>query len=535
MSTDIVDNAAVRPRELNKVELGRLAVFQRAPWNYVTRRVESLDLLDDRHYAVTVSQQLTVPFHRPKEPALERDLLISLGQFSKARRPDMRTTDPTGVILPILHHDQRAKAVAVLFITSWQEKLFEEQDSDEEAIRSISAIWALVQYHVEHIAKRSRREAHVTRNQLKLILLQAKGLSSTSDEANAFIERLLGLDAFWDELKLLAETTPRIAEFRGTPGKTYILTTTYTERFHYSPLSEPFWRIPIAAIRYALGWLGLDSIPVSRATANFGQARSLWVLHSVPDGLEPLRFFWERDIDGHPPVESTESDRAVVCRRTDARNATDEPDSLQLDFQISPSSSIFAAMALAFLLWFVSVYIYQRVPPGQGERELLAGIATALAGVPATLAGVLAYRGPTFIRRASRGPRLLLTVLSLLASVLAIVLGLKTGNSHHFLENLSYALSVYALFVFGIFGYVLLGPRWRKSIRSRKPRKTRKLTPAQCRHRQMWTALLFSVLWIAVVVAYGRIIYVFQIHHESVFSKHFPTNMWNALRPWFTS
>lgn len=520
---------------LDKIEMGRLAVFQRTPWLYATRRVESLEMKDDRHYAVTVRQQITIPFHRPGESRVERDLLIPLGQFSKARRPDMRATAPDGLDLPVLHHDQRARVAAVMFVTSWQRKLIGSTARDaHEQLDAILAAWGIVQYMVEQVVKRPRDGAHKAIAELELILLQAKMSLNTPSDVKGLVDRINSTTTFWDELKHLAETTMRIAAFRGVPGKTYVITITYTERFHYAALVEPesFKGIPLAAVRYVLGRLGLDSIPVSRETANSRQARSLWVSHSVPEGLEPLRFFWQRELTDHPEAESIESDRAVVSRRTDAKNATDEPESLQLDFQVAPSASVFTAMALALLLWFIGVYIYQRVPPGQGERQLLAGIATALAGIPATLVGALAYRGQTFISRASLGPRLLLAGLSLLASLLAVVLGLKTGKGHEFLEFLAYALSIYALFTFGVFGYIRFGPRWRKSVRSRKPGKTKKLTPAQCRFRQTCMALLFCVVWVGVVVAFARIIYVLQLHHESVFSKHFPGNAWKALRPW---
>lgn len=513
--------------KLDPIELGRLAILQAAPWRYIERRVESLELKGDKHYTVTVRQQLTMPFHLPVDAnkRQEHDLLIPLGQFSKTRRPDMEVTGPDGTLLPIVHRDPRGRAIAILFTTSWQRELFKDKQTRKEEIEKFADVWDLVQYQVEHVAKRSRKFAHEAINDLRRLLVEAR--QATSKDAKDFITRLLRLADFWTELKALAETTIRIGELRGIPGETYAVTITYTERFRYATVAKSY-------LRAALSWLGLDCIPLSRSAANISQARSLWVIHSVPEGLEPLRFFWEdeRHRSLQSDIGTIENDRAVVGRRTDSDSRAERDTGLLLDFQIAPSAAVFAAMALALILWPVAVYIYQRVPPVGGERTLLAGLAAAVAGVPATLAGALAYRGETFIRRASRGPRILLALLSAQATLLAIVLGLKTGHGHKLLQASAYVLSVYALSVFGIFGYIRFGPRWRKSNRTRWPARTRNVSPDGCRDRQMWAALVFCVVWTVVVVVFARCIAVLQ--HQSVFSKDFPSNVWHAWWSWFS-
>lgn len=514
--------------ELSDIELGRLAIMQRAPWRAVERRVESLEFKDDRHYSVTVRQQVTVSRHRPKE-AEERDLLIPLGQFSKARRPDMEVIGPDGSPLPILHHDARGKAIAVLVTTSWQKTLFPDKNTRQEQVEKLADVWNIIQYHVEQVAKRSRDSAHEIINRFRPLLRRLRDSSETNQPTKDFIDRLLKASDLWRELRVLAETTIRIAELRGIPGETYIITIRYTERFGYGLATK-------GVLRRFLSLLGLDSIPVSRNTANIGHARSLWVIHSVPDGLEPLRLFWgdERDNPSKTDIGKIENDRAVVGRRTDSDSPPQEQDDVLLDFQIAPTASVFAAMALAFMLLFVGAYVYQRTPSisATGERTLLVSLATALAAVPATITGVLAYRGQTFIRRASQGPRILLALLSGQASFLAVVLGLKTGRGHALLEISAFVLAVYSLFIFGMFGYIRFGPRWRKSSRSRRPKLTKRLSPDQCRDRQMWAALLFCVTWVLVVIVFARSISVLQ--HQSVFSHEFPGNVWRAWWSWFS-
>jgi hypothetical protein len=126
----------------------------------------------------------------------------------------------------------------------------------------------------------------------------------------------------------------------------------------------------------------------------------------------------------------------------------------------------------------------------------LAGI---FAAVPATVAAGLAYRGETFGRRMSRGPRFLLSALSVQAAWLAVTVGLRGLSG--LAEWSGYAISIYSLFAALIFLYIQIGPRWRKNERSRMSARTRMKPPSGCRRYQSLWAFTALVLILFVTLS----------------------------------
>jgi hypothetical protein len=500
--------------------------MQTQPLHYVERRLESLDLKDDHHYAVTVTQQLTIPLHlldEAIEPA--RDLLIPLGQFRKSRLPDLRLVDADGSVLPVLTRAARGKVIAILFMSGWRGTYLAEVPDAERSDALI--IWDAVQQQVEQVVTSLRDPARQVIRDLEAFLREFRTNYLVSTSIRKAVGGIVDKLDFWEELSALAESTLLIGQLHGVPGRTYVVSIEYTERFSYDN------QLAANLIHKILAWMGWIGVPIYRAVANVGQAGSLWVIQSTPSGVEPLRVYW-RD-RRHDPVDkgtlSVEIDRVVAARYQETNLASVAPE-LIVELQIAPSPAVGTAMALALFLLFVATYIYQGLPelPNDPEqRAIIVGLASVFAAVPAAVAGALAYGGQPFVRRLSRGPRVFLALLAGQAAFLSLVVSLK--GLAILVETSAYILSVYAVAMIGIFGYVQLGPRWRKNDRSRIPATTKDSSPARCRQKQVWSAIAFGLLWTLAIVVFARCQDVLQ--HEHVFTAEFPGNIWNAWWSWF--
>lgn len=532
-------------------ELGRLAILQREPMRYVERRVEELDLKDDHHYGVTLTQQVEIPGHGDSGSPEERELLVPLGQFSKDRLPDLRVEGPHGERLPLLTRVDRGVVGATLLTNQWAHTFFADipRGDRESAKRDWKAIFSIVARAVVG----TKREAEVALEALERTLRSwtRPGRKPAAIQLSALA--LLCNKRFWIEAIALSETRPIVARMRGVPGGRYTLTVRYTERFAYRNYAQ---RSPLGVGRRILAELGLVGMPIARAVANVGGAASLWIVQSVPEGVEALRYYWRsaRRSTGSPDPVSVEVSRAVASSHTGI-GPKSQRDLLLLDIQIAPSGALIAAIGLAALLLLVSTYVYQAVPlvvepgeagaqavlastshaplvtggPDESDRALLVGLGSVFAALPAAVAGALAYRGRSIARRISRGPRTLLAILSGIAAFFAIVVSLKNLGS--LTEGTAYVVSIYSLWVLGMFGFVQVGPRFRKNEHTKLAWVTRNMAPKTCRSLQIWIAFGWLVGWTAGVVVFARCQAALQ--HEHFFSSDFPVNIWHAWWSWF--
>ena len=92
-------------------------------------------------------------------------------------------------------------------------------------------------------------------------------------------------------------------------------------------------------------------------------------------------------------------------------------------------------------------------------------LGTLIVTIPTTIAGALAYKGELFSRWASRGPRTMVGLLSALGAILAVTVSLKGITD--VAEVVAYGLSVYCVFVIGVFGYIQYGFRFRNNDAAR--------------------------------------------------------------------
>ncbi len=535
---------------ISPVELGRLAIMQRAPLHFVERRVEHLDLPDDYHYGVRVIQQFVAPYHgEQSKTASERELLVPLGQFSKDRMPDLRTLGPDGSILPLLSRSDRGAVGAALFAARWANLFFDELSDATQ--KNAKKIWDLVGLSVAEVVIGSKRQSEVAIFRLERTLDRWSRAPKFVPELRQSVLALLSTEQFWIDIYALAETRLLVARLQGVPGRTYAVTVEYTERFHYRGYAKSSIS---GLVRKGLAWLGLISLPIARSVANLGQATSLWIVQSIPEGVEPLRYYWKRERNSTRPTDPVSVDitRAVAAKHQKPGEQP-EKDLLLLDVQISPSTAMVATIGLALLLLVVATYVYQalpeittRTPSGDHhlfaslrristaqtpdeDRTILVGLGSIFAAVPAGIAGALAYGGQTFVRRASRGPRTLLAILSVQAAFFAVVVSLK--NLGGLAETTAYVLSIYSLVVIGVFLFIQFGPRWRKNERSRKKSATMPASPIDCHKKQVRDALIWLAFWTILVLVFARSQAVLQEKH--FFSGEFPDNVWRAWWSWF--
>lgn len=434
-------------------------------------------------------------------------------------------------------------------MSRWGQMFFTNvpQDAQDDDVQKI---WTIIRTSVERIITSPEEGAQLVMYDLAIFLREQSINQEQPHDARCFLLSILATDQFWRSLKRLAKIRLVFTQMHGRPGHRYVVTIEYTERVpRPSVLSRKQRRRRYARknlglttrrlARHLLGGLGMDSIGIVRRTINVGQAASFWVIFSIPDGVEPIRCFWRRTMDKVLPqdVVSIDSRKAAVGRHH-RQGQTISPDVLSLDLQIETSSAITGAAGLSALLYLVAIYVYKRMPELIHEQEIhkslsnyasgLIGIGTILAAVPATLAGALAYRGHTFVRQVSYGPRAMLALLSAQAALLAIVMSLHGPGS--FATVLAYILSIYSLSVTGIFLWIRFGTRWRKSERSRWQLRTKAASPLRCRKKQAWEAIYFLVLWLLMVLLVARGQAVLQTEH--VFGSKFPENLWHAWRSW---
>lgn len=415
----------------------------------------------------------------------------------------------------------RGEVVATLFTSEWQPVLFTDIDQNEET--AAKNIWKVIQLAIARVVTRPLGEADRLIESLQDYLDEVRATDNWKFVPN--LTKLRENDDFWAGLKALAISRLLIAKFCGAPGGTYLVTIGYTESLQKDNYGSK-------GIRGLLAWLGLIAMPISRQAANCAQAESFWTVASAPEGLEILRMFWQSDINATPAQDSISIDanRAIAGRHEWSSDKPEENEML-IDVQIAPSAAVMGTIGLALILLYISRYVYQgfpRIATSSEVHTVLIGIGTLLVAIPTTIAGALAYKGALFSRYASRGPRVMVGVLSALGAALAVAVTLKGITS--LAEDTAYVLSVYCVFVIGVFGWIQVGFRGRNNDAARLKRWRKPKTPGKCRQKQTRSAAIFFAIWTLVVVGFARCQVVLQHAH---FFSPFPSAMWHAWSSWF--
>ena len=340
--------------KLDRRSLGRLVIMQLNTRRYSERRTEHVALKDKHHYAVRVDHQFTVPSHGDGDGTGTQDLLIPLGNFAKDRLPDLVVTGPDGARVPVLGRAARGEAVATLFGSQWQHVIF-EPELEPSDLKRAEDVWSVVQLAIARIVTRPSADAERLVPLLERFLRE-QWVESESDLIKDRLEALIDNDVFWSRLRDLVRVRLLVARFEGVPGRTYVLTTSYTEamgRDYYGT----------GRLRRFLAWLGLIASPISRQAANGSQAASFWTMATAPSGVEILRMFWQSDRDEVPGEESISIDaNRAWAGRYEWSNDDAEQNELLIDVQIAPSASVVGTVGLAAILLYFSRYVYQGFP-----------------------------------------------------------------------------------------------------------------------------------------------------------------------------
>ncbi len=512
--------------KLDPIAVGRLAKLQKYPVEFIERRVENIDLKDDRHYAVTVTQQLIIPTHGLND-TVETTVLVPIGYYSKSLLPDLRVAGADGTELPVANRADRGRITAIIITSAWENVIFDAVSAGDHA--SAESMLTIIQAYIGHIATEQPLKAQEAYEQLNVLVAEWSSSSNISSEMQNAATSLLGTPDFWTAVQAMVDTRLIVATMEARPGSQHVLTSTYTERFSYVKQGSMRWLVSLVQ------WLGWSAYGTSRRTANLGRTRSLWVIQTLPPGVEPVRSYWEdrANVPEDDVALIAESDRTVANRYDEVLPTGEKPPSLLLDAQVAPSASIAIATLLALLLLGITTYIYQApklftaADAGLEQTNFIA-LAGVFAAVPAAVGAALAYNGQTFVRRLSRGPRLVLSLLSIQAALLAVLICLK--RTTHAIEISSLVLSIYSLVAAGVFGFVWLGPRWRKSRRSRLRLLTAPATPEGCRLAQQRIASAYLGMLTLAVVVFARC--QTSLRYAHFFTRHFPTNIWHAWWSW---
>ena len=518
---------------LDPVELSRLAAVQRAPTSHIERRVEHLALVDDYHYAATVTQQMTMPRlasergirHVPRrvarrlsehdEKTAPPNRLLPLGWFPKDRLPDLAVVDEQGTQLPVLTRDDQGRVASYVFLTRWESRVFVGFSKEQEKLETL---WGVIGTAVERIVTSSPEGAYLVIYRLHRFLetrhRPTDTPSGTSSDAEArFASALLDVKEFWEALAQLARVRLLVARMPTRLEQTFLVRISYTESFDYMTLR------PIGVVRrvrsrfrHGLRWLGLIGLSVTREASNVGHSRSLWVIFTAPPGLEAVRCFWrsERQLARSPRI-SLDVSKAAVGRH--AGRAEPTSDATVLDLQLAPTPDVFSAALISAVLSLVAAYLFKtggRYAKGGGDDPSpLLALASLFVAAPAGVAGAIAFRGATIVRRAGNGPRFAIVLLTIQAALLALAVGLRQPAG--LTEGLGYVVAVYSFTASGLFLMIRFAPRWRRNDRSRRPRLTRKTPPATCRGRQLHAAVTLFIVWLALIAGCA---YALDSHHH---------------------
>jgi hypothetical protein len=237
---------------LDPIELSRLAVIQLTPARYIERRVEDLALLDDYHYAATVTQQIMVPrldgergIRQTRSRAMRRlathddkmavpSRLIPLGWFPKDRLPDLAVVNGLGDRLPVLTRDDQGRVASYVFLTRWESRVFAGFSKSEQA--PLEPLWEVIGTAVERIVTSSPQGAYLVIYRMRRFLQARLEDSEISDAERLFLKLLLKRPDFWEALARLARVRLLVARMPAKLDEIYLVRISYTESFSYIPL-----------------------------------------------------------------------------------------------------------------------------------------------------------------------------------------------------------------------------------------------------------------------------------------------------------
>lgn len=316
-------------------EAERLRFDLLEPWVHQERRVEQVTILSDSHFKMDVFQQV---WTRPDPEASSR--LVSLGIYSKSRRPTLRVTSAAGSAMPVLSRTEQAKVLGYLYLQGVVSELAKSDPALDPT--SLAAFGLKVRWYIERIIS-----SPTTRSQEALDALRAwtAELAVADAAAKAFLDRS---DA-WDRLSQLTASCQVLARIPESTEQHLVLTHSYSQELPLSQRApESNWsaRATLHELRTKpgiwtktrLAWrlarnvaaslttrllirLGVLPVVIGRRCQNADHCESFYLLVEEPPGTVCRRSYWQdlqpKHLDVPPDVDVTDGGDLENLVRTD--------------------------------------------------------------------------------------------------------------------------------------------------------------------------------------------------------------------------
>lgn len=239
MSDGGVSDPANERLTIDVLEVERLREELLEPWQRQERRVESIDFISDTHFEMSVFQQI---WSTPSSQAPTR--LLSLGVYSKSRRPSLRVTAADGTLLPVLSRTEQAKILGYLYLQGVATRIanvVHDFDADD-AQRLIDNVGFFVERVISAPTVRAREACDALRAWLHEVCCE---------DGWPVARAYLADDASWSSLEALIDSCQILVRVDEPRGAQTVLCHSYSQEFSYyfrSPDSN--WSVRAARSRF---------------------------------------------------------------------------------------------------------------------------------------------------------------------------------------------------------------------------------------------------------------------------------------------
>jgi hypothetical protein len=293
--------------QLDVLEAERLRLDLLEPWLHQERRVERVAFLSQSHFRMDVFQQVW-----SRHDANAQSRLVSLGIYSKSRRPTLRVSSASGAALPVLSRTEQAKVLGYLYFQGIASDLVAgNQGIDAAAIKRFAVD---VRWYIERIVSAPTARAEEALTALKSWVGHRAGEDPV---AKAFLE----MDDAWTRLGQLTASCQVLARVPETTDQQLVLTHSYSQELPLNQRSpEPEWspRATFSKLRKSRGVrvrvvlflrlvrnllasiatrllirLGVLPVVIGRRCQNADHCESFYLLVEEAPGTTCQRNYWQ--------------------------------------------------------------------------------------------------------------------------------------------------------------------------------------------------------------------------------------------------
>ena len=446
--------------ELDVEEAERLREELLEPWRCQERRVEMIDFISDRHFKMTVKQQVW-SIEAPSTPTR----LVSLGLYSKSRRPTLDVTAASGAAVPIVSRTEQAKIPAYLYIIGVVTELnAEHSDLSQDEIAGLAD---KIAFFLERIVSSPTARAKEAFCALICWLDQIKTQSRAA-------KYLLDLDTAWTRLEGLISSCQILVRITEPCDRHLVLHHSYSQEFpYYRPAPVDSWsaraawhdltglakeRKASAGLKRAFYLLrnilasvatrllmrvGVIPTVIGRRCQNADHSESFYLLIKEPAGSICARNYWQdlksksldlptsvSDVEAAQELTETEKDLALehwhsdlVCYAAHSSVCETSGGDNRCYLELRPARG--SDKIAAFLLAMLSIYVSVALARGWYSAQATASISSLFLAVPGALTATLTRNSSALSKRVSSG----LLLLGYLAGGTALLMAASTPTS----------------------------------------------------------------------------------------------------------